>query len=314
MSVTPDNDAERDASLTAIYRAAGQDVPPLALDSAILAAARREVGARPRPAGFTFGRSWHVPVSIAAVVVLSVSLVMLMREEAPELVAPPRADTTVAESAPAPAVAGRTAENVAADNRGFVRDEPRSKTLGLKPPQALSPSGLGMRQPEFAAQSPPAKKDSMVDRPAADTAGATVLEKRRAAPAEAYREDIAQSPAAAPRRSEQSLSAPASEPFVSAAPPSVAASPAVIASAENKVAKPQTVPPALAAPQARSAPSAVAGKLELQADLPPEKWLERIEELRKRGRLDEAKLSLAEFRKRFPDYKLPESLREWVAP
>ena len=43
-------------------------------------------------------------------------------------------------------------------------------------------------------------------------------------------------------------------------------------------------------------------KLERAADLAPEKWLLRIEELRKLGRIDEAKASLAEFRKRYPDF------------
>ena len=45
--------------------------------------------------GFVFGRSWGVPLSIAAVVVLSVSLVTLMREEAPEIAQPPGADSPV---------------------------------------------------------------------------------------------------------------------------------------------------------------------------------------------------------------------------
>ena len=51
MSKPSHNEAERDARLTALYRAAADDAPPPALDAAILAAARREVGARPRPAG-----------------------------------------------------------------------------------------------------------------------------------------------------------------------------------------------------------------------------------------------------------------------
>lgn len=43
--------------------------------------------------------------------------------------------------------------------------------------------------------------------------------------------------------------------------------------------------------------------------LTPEAWLERIAELRKQGRTREAEESLAEFRKRYPDYKIPERLR-----
>jgi hypothetical protein len=40
---------------------------------------------------------------------------------------------------------------------------------------------------------------------------------------------------------------------------------------------------------------------------PPEKWLERIAALRKEGKHEEADKALEEFRKRYPDYKIPES-------
>ena len=40
---------------------------------------------------------------------------------------------------------------------------------------------------------------------------------------------------------------------------------------------------------------------------PPEKWLERIAALRKEGKHEEADKVLEEFRKRYPDYKIPES-------
>lgn len=40
--------------------------------------------------------------------------------------------------------------------------------------------------------------------------------------------------------------------------------------------------------------------------------LERIAELRAQGRHDEADRALAEFRKRYPDYKIPETMRERI--
>jgi hypothetical protein len=46
-----------------------------------------------------------------------------------------------------------------------------------------------------------------------------------------------------------------------------------------------------------------------KAELAPEAWLARIAELRKEGRLREAEDSLAEFKKRFPDYKIPDAPR-----
>ena len=46
-----------------------------------------------------------------------------------------------------------------------------------------------------------------------------------------------------------------------------------------------------------------------QAPLTPQAWLARIAELRKEGRQREADESLAEFRKRYPDYKIPAAPR-----
>jgi hypothetical protein len=48
------------------------------------------------------------------------------------------------------------------------------------------------------------------------------------------------------------------------------------------------------------------------ADEPPEKWLERIAQLRQQGRHDEADKALAEFRMRYPDYRIPEATLEKV--
>ena len=44
----------------------------------------------------------------------------------------------------------------------------------------------------------------------------------------------------------------------------------------------------------------------------PEQELERIAELRKRGRDEEADKALAEFRKRYPDFKIPEEMLKRV--
>src|SRR5262245_51023381 len=77
-SDTPD--FPRDPLLDRLYAASAREEPPVTLDDAIRAAARREVHARPRPLSARL-RAWRTPVSIAALLVLSASLVMLMREE-----------------------------------------------------------------------------------------------------------------------------------------------------------------------------------------------------------------------------------------
>jgi hypothetical protein len=42
---------------------------------------------------------------------------------------------------------------------------------------------------------------------------------------------------------------------------------------------------------------------------PANEWIPKIEALVAQGRLAEARLELADFRKRYPDYRLPEGLR-----
>ena len=408
MSERPDNDGTRDAQLTAAYRAAAQDMPPPALDAAILAAARREVGARPRPAGFSF-RAWRGPLSVAAVVVLSVSLVMLMREEAPELVAPPRADDPAAEAKlAAPAEAD---SNEVPRERRSLSEEHTPKSLGLKPSHSMPQTGL--RPPDFREHAAPAPKDKAAGRLEADAGAAAAFAKRRDAvtegvdarakkniagapepqrqaaktdtvggfaqspppPAPRAAEAPAQKPApemgnvmgkvldgdrseAETRARTQSRDAPAKQMADAApteakpAPPPAAkppltpsppaqtpfpnSAPAQLSHAEptsppmaqpapkptaRPEAKPAFAPPPpsvqpMAKPESReNAPTAAAdslSKLERKAELPPDKWLERIEELRKQGKLEEARATLAEFRKRYPDYRLPDTLRNGI--
>src|SRR3989344_7344145 len=64
-----------DSPLSRVYRETGREEPPAHLDAAILAQAKAAVGARrskPR---------WFMPLSLAATVVLSVGVVLLMSRE-----------------------------------------------------------------------------------------------------------------------------------------------------------------------------------------------------------------------------------------
>jgi hypothetical protein len=66
-----------------LYRESPRPEPSEDIDRAILAAARREALARPQLARSVLQR-WRVPVSIAAVVVLSVTVVTLVTEHGGE--------------------------------------------------------------------------------------------------------------------------------------------------------------------------------------------------------------------------------------
>ena len=79
MSDQPDNQSSDDKKISALYRAGSTTQPPEHIDQAIRAKARRSVNSTPR----RVRSPWAVPVSMAAVLVLSVSLISLIHEEAP---------------------------------------------------------------------------------------------------------------------------------------------------------------------------------------------------------------------------------------
>ncbi len=63
-----------------------------------------------------------------------------------------------------------------------------------------------------------------------------------------------------------------------------------------------------------AAPAADALSKRVESIEPPERWLERIAALRRDGRHKEADEAYAEFRRRYPEYRIPESLRDKVLP
>ena len=80
-----------DEALVALYKEAlNHDAPSLELDNAILAAAHKAVDAKPLAINQkrSFTRRWQLPMSIAATVVISASLVLLTPRENPALMPP----------------------------------------------------------------------------------------------------------------------------------------------------------------------------------------------------------------------------------
>jgi hypothetical protein len=69
--------------------------------------------------------------------------------------------------------------------------------------------------------------------------------------------------------------------------------------------------PAAGPAQAQALARGAAAQGNLQADT-PQRELERIAELRRQGRHDEADKALAEFRKRYPAFRIPEEMRARV--
>lgn len=111
----------------------------------------------------------------------------------------------------------------------------------------------------------------------------------------------------------------AAPPAPVAAPPPVATQDAIRGAQESAAgalaSRAETAPKPSAAPQAnaqsrRADEGRRAGSLSAFALQSPEQWLQGIADLRRQGRHEEADKSLAEFRKRYPDYRISKEVLE----
>ena len=243
------------SGLSGHYRDGSTEVPPAHLDAAILAAARREV-ARSR-----FRRNWHLPASIAAVLVIGVTLALMTSEIEDPL---PPADTSAV-------VAANEARQVA--------------------------PALAMKQESEARPAPRPRIEREV-RPSRER---SVRSDREADVPQKLAAGKADSAAGAP-----SVAAPAPAPaiqqFEAAAPPEpVGEQKGVLADRAHEQR-------ASAALRKETAPSSAA------PPAAPEEWLKNIQDLLRKGETARAREQLAEFRKRYPDYRVPETLRGLEAP
>ena len=138
------------------------------------------------------------------------------------------------------------------------------------------------------------------------------MEERRGGEDIALSPQVMQAPALAAETARQE---------VRKAAPAPAAAPAQPAATREMPAMEAPAAPAAAdalrsdraAPAGRMASGLIAGKSDEKAQT-PEQWLERIAKLREAGKARAADDSLAEFRKRYPDFRMSEAMRARVAP
>jgi resuscitation-promoting factor RpfA len=239
------------SGLSVHYRAGSTEEPPAHLDAAIVAAARREVR-RSR-----FARNWHLPVSIAAVFVIGVSLALMTSEIEDPL---PQPDTSAGVSA------GKSAQGVTARAMKQESQAPHAPRSGVE--REVRPSrersARSDREADTRQNSAPAHADS----------GAAVPSVAAPAPAPA----LQQIETTAPSES--------------------------VAEQKSTVAD---------SAQGQRATAALGKKAAPSSDAPagaPEEWLKNIEYLVRNGKTAQAREQLMAFRKRYPDYRLPETLRE----
>lgn len=282
---------ERDAGLDRLYRHAGEELPRAEIDDAIRAAARKAVGARPQALGAR-ARRWGVPISIAAVVVVSVSLVTLMREEG--------ADRLEEGYGP-----GRVESKAKPAETPVGGAELESRTPAKRADQAPRPVPQAPAAPAANAGAPSSADDALRARSSVAPAGVgpdpASRELREQA---AYRDREASTPPAPERQSVGKKSdgdkadalAPPATRMLRNAPAASAGEPLTAQSAAKSERSPLDV--------------RVDALVSALAEAAPPSWLEKIKSLRKEGRKEEADALLEEFKRRYPDYPIPSELTQ----
>jgi len=177
------------------------------------------------------------------------------------------------------------------------REQPADEVLSTAPPREMAREELPAKAEEPKAAPQPGRQRR--DAPAAGS-----RELRDSAPAS----QTPEAPAAAPAPSHDALSNSGSSAIRGSAETKPAPAPeSAAAPASRPQATVQAAPPPRADEMRRE--SSALAKL---ASRPPEQWLQGIADLRQQGRHEEADKELAEFRRRYPDYKIPEAMREKV--
>jgi len=275
---------EEAADISRRYRDAASEQPSPRIDAAILEAARREAA---RPA---IVRNWQVPAAVAAVLVIGVSLSLLTREGV-ETLPPPDQSRKQAEvgkpAAPSPA----------------MRSEPAPKAkldLQSRPSRDRSERGdreAQVRHGEEASIGQSAAPPAPVPEP-------TSVQQFDAPAAKELAENaVTENTTSDKTRAPQSATAGALK----------GSAPTQRLEQEQPEAEKKALADDAAEKRAKSlrkqeSPAAPASAAVRRA---PEQWLRNIEEMIRNGKQADARLQLAEFRKRHPDYRLPDALQSF---
>ena len=331
---TPD---PRDRELEGAWRDASRDGPPRHLDDAILARAREAVSPRkeeppselwPLSHPRSWFMRWRVPLAVAATLVVSATVTLLVYDSGMEEPPPVVIDRPLRKAAPPPglpAPAGAAKEQEAAAPAPVspapaapTVDTAKPSTDATKPPAPAqkreAPAGEPQRaQPEAPTMGAPASAESgrvVAPQPkrAEEALGAS-----REAPAPPP--VVTPAPSAAP--APPAAPAPSTAPVPEHAP---AAAGAVAPTAPRAAPAPMAAPPRPAAQGAprdnavlekrdESSQAAPAARAKAAAFATPEAYVERIRELRRVGRDAEARELLDELHRRFPAFELPDDLK-----
>ena len=302
-----DSEFDRELALTSrAYKSAKSDLPPPAMDDAIRAAARRAVKSQPQAIGKSWISRYTVPLSAAALVVLTMSVGFIALDERPELapaslkeVASPKSATAPAAPAP-PTPAPAPAPDNSAPVAVIASDLPQSARTAEKKARLDLQSVAPRDQMAASAKAHLAQRRNEADGAASGNLLAKDADLGVASPA--VTPFVPAPPPAEVVKRQESASQSAAETTKREAPQvkqllPQAASAAVAARGDaGSLASQKTV---------AAAPLTLADK----ANEPPDVWMKRILELKQQGRVREFEEEFAKFRKRYPDYLLPEELK-----
>lgn len=272
----PDREAfesylQSESSLSRVYKATAKETPPVELDTRILERARQAVRRQARVGRSPFANNWMIPVSLAAVLVLTVGLVTFMFEKTdtpllPETVPAPSPDSALEQEAPLIPDKSREADDMLRSDQP-VDEKATSKakrSLVIEPPAARAPAVEGLTQTKRQSQKTGEMKQMVPAK--SEMASPQSVDERMRSPASGSAATRFESQEVRPKKENKSLE-----------------STGVLQRLDEAS--------------------------EANEMMTPEEWLAKIATLRAQGKQTEADASLAAFRKRYPDYPL-DKLRE----
>ncbi len=272
----PDREAfesylQSESSLSRVYKATAKETPPVELDTRILERARQAVRRQARVGRSPFANNWKIPVSLAAVLVLTAGLVTFMFEKTDTPLLP--------ETAPAPSLDSALEEEAL-----LIRDKAREADDRLRADQPVD---------EKAA--PKAKRGLVIESPAARAPAVEGLTKtrRKSQKTGEMKQTV---PAEPEMTSPQSVDERMRSPGIGSAATRI----------ESQEVRSKKENESLDSTDELLRLEEVS---EVDEMMTPEEWLAKIVTLRAQGKQTEADASLVAFRKRYPDYPL-DKLRE----
>ena len=341
------------------YRAHSTETPGAELDARIRAAAHRAAGSRPQAHPHRWFRWIDAPLATAAVVLISVTVAMMLREQGdPNLqrvlrketvsevatpapvAAPPQASRPEAaagmQDTPAAAPPAEVGKPSPAERSAVSTEESKDDFTRRVAPQAAQPEPLSKRDRRLESDATPVPVPVTREQRADEEGGVRALNVPGPAPAApAVEAELKQEkmPEAFPAPKTGDTNAREMEAAETSggaigeraalerkkAVESEPAADSASAAERDAAALVRTKPAPAPAPAAGAATPAIGesqslskGSEAAQATPPrtPEQWLTDIRRLVRDGKLAEARIELAEFRKSHPTYPLPEDLKD----